>query len=391
MIFFVILYGLTQICYRKFPPQHQYRRHYHQLGRPPPPFSVSLQDAITTKSFFLLSAIRIPPAWCPSFIQHWIKMITFTKHNQDLLRLHHRKRYGYKGLSLCLLPFLYFFSIPPTAHALPGTNHVLVHDQSSLDLHRQQNYVNTIVSNLKETTCNIAPPTVCNSVTSSTGDTKPTFPINNEPHCFLVDTDSIPFVIDSGANRIIVNDVRLLSAMKHTSDKIKGIGGKCTRITAKGFISLSLKSDNGLVNTSPCNIIPSQLLISEMKKCEYWIKSFAHDDKIYKFEYSKSYPPNDTTTNTITGPIQNNGLFPLRTNPGFTQFMKRASYFLNEFEKFAGTSHAIPDDTVSSSPSVFPPKSSKKRRRFAIYLPSYTKRGSIVNLLLLRLASLLNL
>ena len=108
MIFFVILYGLTQVCYRKFPPQHQYRRHYHQLGRPPPPFSVSLQDAIITKSFFLLSAIRIPPAWCPSFIQHWIKMITFTKHNQDLLRLHHRKRYGYKGLSLCLLPFLYF-------------------------------------------------------------------------------------------------------------------------------------------------------------------------------------------------------------------------------------------------------------------------------------------
>jgi hypothetical protein len=93
-------------------------------------------------------------------------MITFTKHNQDLLRLHHRKRYGYKGLSLCLLPFLYFFSIPPTAHALPGTNHVLVHDQSSLDLHRQQNYVNIIVSNIKETTCNIAPPTVCNSVTS---------------------------------------------------------------------------------------------------------------------------------------------------------------------------------------------------------------------------------
>ena len=55
--------------------------------------------------------------------------------------------------------------------------------------------------------------------------------------------------------------------MKHASDKIKGIGGKCTHIAPKGFISLPLKSDNELVHkitdlptvfvpSSPCNIIP---------------------------------------------------------------------------------------------------------------------------------------
>ena len=50
--------------------------------------------------------------------------------------------------------------------------------------------------------------------------------LRQHPYCFIVDTDSVPYIIDTGANRIIVNDAKLLKQLNPTSDKIKGIGGK---------------------------------------------------------------------------------------------------------------------------------------------------------------------
>jgi len=59
----------------------------------------------------------------------------------------------------------------------------------------------------------------------------------------VVDTDSVPSIIDTGANRILVNDAKLLHDLTPTTDKVKGIEGKCVRISGVGKLSLHLKSD----------------------------------------------------------------------------------------------------------------------------------------------------
>ena len=100
--------------------------------------------------------------------------------------------------------------------------------------------------------------------------------LTQEPYCFVVDTDSIPYIIDTGANRIIVNNARHLRNLVATSDKIKGIGGKCVRIAGVGTLSLPLRSDDGNIDvilglnevyvpSSPYNLIPPQILIKQMK------------------------------------------------------------------------------------------------------------------------------
>ena len=88
---------------------------------------------------------------------------------------------------------------------------------------------------------------------------------------FIVDTDSVPYVLDNGANRIIVNDIRSLHDLKPTSDKIKGVGGKCVRIAGIGCLTLPLKTSNNKLNllsnlyaayvlSCPYNLIPPQIL-----------------------------------------------------------------------------------------------------------------------------------
>ena len=98
-----------------------------------------------------------------------------------------------------------------------------------------------------------------------------------ETYCYIVDTDSIQYAIDTGDNFIIVNDAKLIIDLIPTTDKIKGIGSNCVRIVGTGKLRLPLKSDDGEINivskldavyvpSSSYNLIPSQILI---KKCDY--------------------------------------------------------------------------------------------------------------------------
>ena len=61
------------------------------------------------------------------------------------------------------------------------------------------------------------------SLHSGTHPLEPRIP--QDPFSFIADTDSHRFVIDSGSNCIIVNDVSLLNNLRVAADKIKGIGG----------------------------------------------------------------------------------------------------------------------------------------------------------------------
>lgn len=89
---------------------------------------------------------------------------------------------------------------------------------------------NTCPSNINNSAC-VGSSTKSDTVTSTHSH------LRQEPFCFIVDTDSVRFVIDTGTNR------KLLHNLKLTSDKIKGIGGKCVRITGTGDLTLPLRSD----------------------------------------------------------------------------------------------------------------------------------------------------
>ena len=92
-------------------------------------------------------------------------------------------------------------------HAVPVTNHVLSKGQTSSNAMRKYKYVDTVINNLRDDHNDTA-------TITSTFDTSPeatAIPslssmkgLSQEPYRFVVDTDSIPYVIDTGANHIIV-------------------------------------------------------------------------------------------------------------------------------------------------------------------------------------------
>jgi hypothetical protein len=114
---------------------------------------------------------------------------------------------------------------------LPGTNHaILFNGKPSLDVHRQQCYVETIVNN---------------SITASEGsghyyaspaNVSPDLLLTAEPYCFVADTDSFPFLINTGANRFIVNSWSLFTSFKPQSGLVKGIGGTPVPLSGIGTI-----------------------------------------------------------------------------------------------------------------------------------------------------------
>ena len=68
--------------------------------------------------------------------------------------------------------------------------------------------------------------------------------LKQDPYCFIVDTDSVPYVIDTGADRTVINDAKLFNNLTPTSDKIKCISGKCVRIAGVSDLDLNLRLDN---------------------------------------------------------------------------------------------------------------------------------------------------
>ena len=64
----------------------------------------------------------------------------------------------------------------------------------------------------------------------------------------MTDTDSVPYIVDTNANRIVLKDASMMTGLKVTFAKIKGIGDKGGQISGTVKISLPLKPDNGDVD-----------------------------------------------------------------------------------------------------------------------------------------------
>ena len=309
--------------------------------------------------------------------------------NQRLQRSH-TQRFQIKNRFWRLLLFpLLLLQISPTIHAIPGTNFSMMKGVRTNDTSRQRRYAKTILEQTSSSP-------ILSPSTNPSPPEPPTSTIRNEPICFIADTDSLTYAVDSGANRVILNEFHTMTNIQIVKGSIKGIGGKGVTMSGSGKHTLTLQSDDGHYDTiprlpavcvpsSPYNLIPPQLLIKHMKSIGYIVDDFSHDDIIYKFKYIS---PTDVTKTqrTVTIPIASNGLFILRSKPGYQSFMSRASQYCSTFKNFAGNSHFIPpddDDTSSSTPHDCsassdhsrelqspPSQSTSKTREHTPYTPS---------------------
>jgi hypothetical protein len=101
--------------------------------RSPALFSVGFFDTIIASSSMVLSTIRLPIQWCHPQVQHTYKR---------------RRRQTSKPFKLMLLSLLAInINTVPTVYSLPGTNHVLISNETSNDTSRQHVYAQTAIDN----------------------------------------------------------------------------------------------------------------------------------------------------------------------------------------------------------------------------------------------------
>ena len=287
--------------------------------RPSPPFSVGIQDAVISNSSMVLSCVRIPKHWCPPHVQRSHSKTVFSRKTHHL-RVRHNRRQFCKRL---FLSFLTFYSFCPVAYSIEGSGHAIIHGEASSDVHRQQDYVTTVIQNVQHSN----DPSTSLPVASNASSSKPSY-LKDEPIVFIADTDSVLFCIDTGANRVIVNDAKSIDNFKPSAGSVKGINGSPTALKGTGSTTLSLTDNDNIsvklpdidvvyVPSSPYNLLPPQLLIKYLKAANYKADYFRHDDKSYTITFT---PPNASKPHTVTVPINKNELFLIRTSPGYTKF-----------------------------------------------------------------------
>jgi hypothetical protein len=295
-----------------------------------------------------LSSMRIPHQHCPPSTQQALKL-------QRNARRHRAK-------TRWLLPFAsLFLSLQASnVYAIPGTPHALVHGRS-LDNARQESLIRTLISNSTRSaaTSGTGPgqPVVAAATSSGPDEGIPT-----EPFCFVVDTDARQFMMDTGANRVIVNDPSMLKGFEPMQANIKGIGGKSNAIQGVGTYGLPLQFNCGTkyivefddteavyVPTSPYNIVPPQMLARKLRE-KGAVPNWGGDDRTLEFttvtpeDIFKRHTDADpeTYTKRLTIPLDRAGLYTFWTNPGYQSFFAEASSHDPSWCAFPG--HVIPDD-----------------------------------------------
>ena len=90
--------------------------------------------------------------------------------------------------------------------------------------------------------------------------------------------------------------------------------------------------------TTPINLLPPQLLVSNLKKSNYGVEWFKHDDLRYVLQYSAS-----GDKNKLTIPVDNRNMFTLWTQFGYDAFTCRQYDYTAVWNGFSGST-LIPDD-----------------------------------------------
>ena len=174
---------------------------------------------------------------------------------------------------------------------MPSTNYAILTGEGSMNSCAQQRHTANLISQI----CS----TLTNDVVTESSSSLLDPALKSDPVTFIAGTDSSRYVVDSGANRFIVNDARLLRNLRFTREQIKGINGNPTAITGTGLLNLTLCSDRGTkihlkdisavyVPQCPYNLLPPHLLHSSMKARGFIVDWFKHDDREYVFEWKKT-------------------------------------------------------------------------------------------------------
>ena len=298
--------------------------------------SASYLHTLVGNNEFSLACVNIP-------IQH------ATPQAQQIHKNHQRTRIKYalnpRKILYALLLAVLQSNTSHRVYALPDTNHAMINEPSK-DIARQRAYVDTIIKNIAQQHHENNAHTIHSTTPDRNTDNTT---MQNTPHCFVTDTDSCTYLLDSGANRFIVNDAKMLHHFTITKASVKGISGTSAAIQGIGKLQLSLKSDDNrktiinvnavFVPSSPYNIIPPQLLILALKDNEYEVEPAAHDDKQYTFTYAKK----NNTTHQLTVKANENDLFMLRTAEGYTRFSNYAQRYGKQWCSFIG--NIIPNDS----------------------------------------------
>lgn len=239
-------------------------------------------------------------------------------------------------------------------YSLPGTQHILAHEKS-LDINRQQSLIETVITNAVNNP-SLTPSSI---ITNDTTHNPDTANLHNTPFCFLCDIDSIPHLADTGANRVILNNPKLINNFKVANGGVKGINGTPVAIAGVGEYDFPLRSDLGVkhkikvpavcVPSSPFCLFPPQLLHKLLQDKGFRVKHFKHDDKEYIFEYC---PPNEHNWHKMTIPVDQKGMFTHWSNPGYKHFFSLASEYDSSWNKFAGHKGADEDTSLDDSAST---------------------------------------
>ena len=232
----------------------------------------------------------------------------------------------------------------------------------SLTIVKKINYIQDSQSSTPTPLCNFSPSSQHESVTDAHS-------LQHEPICFVANTDSVLYIVDTTSNWMIVNDSSLMPDLKITTANIKCIGGKGVHISGTGKITRPLISDDGnfdtisslgafFVPSSPYNIIPPQMLISQMKSQGYFIIKISHNNTIHKFKHTNPSAHNKPRR-TLTAPIGWNSLFQFRSNNGYNTLMSRAPTYYKEYKYFTDAANCIHPDEKSSVGSIQDPSLEK--------------------------------
>ena len=307
--------------------------------------STSYLDTLIGDHRFSLACVNIPIHWAIPQAQQMHRNYKRT-----------RPKYALKSRKIMYALLLAVLQSKQShqVYALPSTNHAIINEPSK-DIARQRAYVKTVIHNMT----NQQQHTNEYDIHTSTHDEKSDHTaLRNTPHCYVMDSDSCTYLLDSGANRFIVNDAKMLTQFMPTQASVKGISGTSVAIRGMGQHQLTLKSDNNykmtlhvdaaFVPSSPYNIIPPQLLISALKVNGYEAGTATHDNRLYTFTCNK-----DKKNHQLTVRTNENDLFVLRSAEGYTRFSKYSSQHGKQWCSFVGANNIIPDDDNSNHSPAF--------------------------------------
>ena len=115
---------------------------------------------------------------------------------------------------------------------IPGSNYVLIQGANHVSEQSQTDLIQNVFTNTEASSSNHDASSPINTFPSTSNQASPSSDLRNHPITFIADADSLDFGLDTGVDRFIVNDLRLLTNISLVKHSLKRIGGNKVSATA---------------------------------------------------------------------------------------------------------------------------------------------------------------